>query len=41
MEQYTPLPPEKIRVTMTREALFDFFPYHAYSKLSGFLQNLL
>ncbi len=32
---------EKIRVTMTREALFDFFLYHAYSKLSGFLQNLL
>ena len=30
-----------IRVTMTREALFDFFLYHAYSKLSGFLQNLL
>lgn len=41
MEQYTPLPPEKIRVTMTQEALFDFFLYHAYSKLSGFLQNLL
>ena len=41
MEQYTPLPPEKIRVNMTREALFDFFLYHAYSKLGGFLQNLL
>ena len=41
MEQTTPDLSEKIRVTMTREALFDFFLYHAYSKLSGFLQNLL
>ncbi len=32
---------ETITVTMTRDALFDFFLYHAYSKLGGFLQNLL
>ena len=31
----------EIRVTMTREALFDFYLYHAYSKLSGFLTNIL
>ncbi len=31
----------KIHVIMTREALFDFFLYHAYSKFSGFFQNIL
>ncbi len=32
---------KKITVTMTKEYLFDFFLYHAYSKLSGFLVNVL
>ncbi|MBQ3645118.1 MAG: YcxB family protein [Synergistaceae bacterium] len=31
----------KIHVTITYEALFDFFLYHAYSKFSGFFQNIL
>lgn len=30
-----------IKVVMTKEALFDFFLYHAYSKLSGLLVNIL
>ena len=30
-----------ITVRMTKEALYDFFLYHAYSKLSGFLMNIL
>lgn len=32
---------EKITVHMTEEFLFDFFLYHTYSKLSGFLVNVL
>ncbi len=32
---------ENITVNMTKEDLFDFFLYHAYSKLSGFLCNIL
>lgn len=32
---------EKITVQMTRTALFDFLLYHTYSKLSGFLVNVL
>lgn len=32
---------EKITVTMTDEFLFDFTLYHTYSKLSGFLTNVL
>ncbi|SKB45528.1 YcxB-like protein [Lachnospiraceae bacterium] len=32
---------EKITVKMTKESLYDFFLYHAYSKLSGFLVNVL
>lgn len=32
---------EKIKVTMTDEFLFDFTLYHTYSKLSGFLTNVL
>lgn len=32
---------EKITVTMTDEYLFDFTLYHTYSKLSGFLTNVL
>ncbi len=32
---------EKITVKMTKEYLYDFFLYHAYSKLSGFLVNIL
>lgn len=32
---------EKITVTMTESALFDFFLYHAYSKFNGFLINIL
>lgn len=31
----------KITVHMTREALFDFLLFHAYSKFSGFLINIL
>ncbi|MBQ6385034.1 MAG: YcxB family protein [Lachnospiraceae bacterium] len=30
-----------ITVRMTRSALFDFYLYHAYSKFSGFLTNIL
>lgn len=32
---------EKITVTMTAEALYDFTLYHTYSKFSGFLVNVL
>ncbi|MEG0190550.1 MAG: YcxB family protein [Lachnospiraceae bacterium] len=32
---------EKIQVQMTKKALFDFMLYHTYSKLSGFLTNIL
>jgi hypothetical protein len=32
---------EKITVTMTKEALYDFLLFHAYSKFSGFLINIL
>lgn len=32
---------EKIIVTMTDEFLFDFTLYHTYSKLAGFLTNVL
>ena len=28
-------------VHMTKEALYDFLLYHAYSKFSGFLMNIL
>lgn len=31
----------KITVHMTKEALFDFLLFHAYSKFSGFLINIL
>lgn len=31
----------KITVHMTKEALYDFLLYHAYSKFSGFLVNIL
>lgn len=31
----------KITVHMTREALYDFLLYHAYSKFSGFMVNIL
>lgn len=31
----------KITVHMTKEALYDFLLYHAYSKFSGFLINIL
>lgn len=31
----------KITVRMTKEALFDFLLFHAYSKFSGFLINIL
>lgn len=31
----------KITVHMTKEALFDFLLFHAYSKLGGFLVNVL
>lgn len=31
----------KITVRMTKEALFDFLLFHAYSKLGGFLVNVL
>ena len=31
----------KITVNMTKEALFDFLLFHAYSKLGGFLVNVL
>lgn len=31
----------KITVNMTEEALFDFLLFHAYSKFSGFLINIL
>ena len=39
--QKTGPPSARIHVKMTREALFDFFLYHAYSQFTGFLQNLL
>ena len=32
---------KKITVHMTKEALFDFLLFHAYSKFSGFLVNIL
>ena len=32
---------EKITVKMTKEALYDFLLFHAYSKFSGFLVNIL
>lgn len=32
---------EKITVNMTKEALFDFLLFHAYSKFTGFLINIL
>ena len=32
---------EKITVHMTKEALFDFLLFHAYSKFTGFLVNIL
>lgn len=32
---------EKITVYMTKEALFDFLLFHAYSKFTGFLINIL
>lgn len=32
---------EKITVHMTKEALYDFLLFHAYSKFSGFLVNIL
>lgn len=32
---------EKIFVQMTEQALFDFMLYHTYSKLAGFLSNVL
>lgn len=32
---------EKLKVQMTKEALFDFLLYHTYSKFSGFLVNVL
>ncbi|WP_302955757.1 YcxB family protein [[Clostridium] scindens] len=32
---------QKLTVTMTGEALFDFLLYHTYSKFSGFLTNVL
>lgn len=32
---------KKITVHMTKEALFDFLMFHAYSKFSGFLVNIL
>ena len=28
-------------VNMTKEALYDFLLFHAYSKFSGFLVNIL
>lgn len=31
----------KITVHMTKETLFDFLLYHAYSKFSGFMANIL
>lgn len=31
----------KITVRMTKETLYDFLLYHAYSKFSGFLINIL
>lgn len=31
----------KITVRMTKEALYDFLLFHAYSKFSGFLVNIL
>ncbi len=31
----------KITVNMTKETLYDFLLYHAYSKFSGFLINIL
>lgn len=31
----------KMTVRMTKEALYDFLLYHAYSKFSGFLVNIL
>lgn len=32
---------KKITVRMTKETLYDFLLYHAYSKFSGFLSNIL
>lgn len=32
---------EKLIVNMTEQALFDFLLYHTYSKLAGFLTNVL
>lgn len=32
---------QRITVQMTKETLFDFLLYHTYSKLSGFLVNVL
>ena len=32
---------KKITVHMTKEALFDFLLFHAYSKFTGFLVNIL
>lgn len=31
----------KMTVNMTKEALYDFLLFHAYSKFSGFLINIL
>ena len=31
----------KITVQMTKETLYDFLLYHAYSKFSGFMANIL
>lgn len=31
----------KMTVNMTKEALYDFLLFHAYSKFSGFLVNIL
>ncbi len=31
----------KMMVNMTKEALYDFLLFHAYSKFSGFLVNIL
>lgn len=31
----------KMTVNMTKEALYDFLLFHAYSKFSGFLANIL
>ena len=31
----------RMTVRMTKEALYDFLLFHAYSKFSGFLVNIL